>query len=1126
MSSPIAYQATCYHDQWYAENIWWTESISTTCTPPTLEPTFTDIGAGLPGVYHGVATWGDFDEDGDLDVLVAGDTQSASGYITRVYRNDGSGTFVDIEASLPQVSYCSAAWGDCDNDQDLDILLTGYTQAGAFVAGVYRNDGDGAFADLNAGLPGVYGGAVALGDYDNDGDFDVLMNGQAASGYLSRVYRNEGGGVFTDVHAGLPGLFIGSVAWGDYDNDGDLDILLTGSPDGVTGISRVYRNDGGGVFVDASAGLPGARGGSATWGDYDSDGDLDILLTGSPDGVTGIARIYRNDGGGVFVDIGAGLVGAQWSSAAWGDFDNDGDLDVLLTGWAQELVPPWIGRVYRNDGAGLFTDINAGLAGIHLGSVAWGDYDNDGDLDVLVTGSAGFSGTASVLYRVNGPNPDTVPGAPGGLTANVIGDQVTLSWGGSGDYQTPANGLSYNLRIGTTPGGSEICSAMADASTGHRQVVGPGNAQQRTSWALRQQSWSTIYWSVQAVDGAFAGSSFAPEQALVGVTPVPGEATRVCTAPGHQTSVRLASDRADGAIVTWQDERNGNSDIYAHHILAEGVVDPTWPADGRALCTAEGAQTGPQVVPDGAGGAIVAWQDDRAGNSDIYAQHVLASGAVDPAWPADGRAVCSVAGGQTGFTICSDEASGAVIAWYENRGVYAQHLLATGVTDPDWSADGQPVSASACDQGGPSTVSDHQGGAIIVFCNSAWPPENSAVHAKHLLPSGAEDPVWPADGVGFGNGVDPDSTLAVSDGAGGAIVFLHHPSGISGCGVRADRVLISGTIAWSMGVGNSHPIHACTHGLTADADGVGGAAVAFVDFWTAAVPPYAYDLVVTTCPVFHRLALTSGQHFTPAITTDGDGGAIVTWLNGIGALYVHHMLASGDLDPECPPDGKILSEAAASGARLARDGSGGAHVVWQQNRGANGWDILAARLQGPTPTSTQAALVSAEATAEEVRLVWSCTDAATIYRRTEQTSWEALGRASPNGERHLTYIDADVTSGTRYGYRLGIIGGGAEVFAGETWVNVPAPELALEGTRPSPAIRGLTVAFSLRDASPARLEVLDIAGRRVIAREVGGLGPGSHVVNLGERRTVVAGIYWLRLTQSGRSLTKRAILIR
>ena len=477
-------------------------------------PPFADIEAGLPGVGYSSVAWGDYDDDGDLDILLTGINPSGD-RISRVYRNDG-GTFNDIAAGLPGVGVGSVAWGDYDNDGDLDILLTGFLAPLSTVSRVYRNDG-GTFTDIGAGLPHVGDGSVAWGDYDNDGDLDILLTGYDADyNPISRVYRNDGG-TFTDIGAGLPGVGEASVAWGDYDNDGDLDILLTGEVFGATRIARVYRNDGG-TFTDIAAGLPGVANGSAAWGDYDNDGDLDILLNGDPFSGDSISRVYRNDGG-TFTDIQAGLLGVA-GSVAWGDYDNDGDLDILLTGEA--AGGNRISRVYRNDD-GTFTDIAAGLPGVVAGSVAWGDYDNDGDLDILLTGFNDAGGRICRVYRNDGGTFNEAPGSPTDLAAAIDSTSVTLSWTAPADHPTtpggtatPSDGLSYNLRVGTAPGAGDVVGPMSFGGTtappdGQRKVPQRGPIQ-GTSWTLADlTAGRTYYWSVQAIDTALAGGHFATE---------------------------------------------------------------------------------------------------------------------------------------------------------------------------------------------------------------------------------------------------------------------------------------------------------------------------------------------------------------------------------------------------------------------------------------------------------------------------------------------------------------------------------------------------------------------------------------------------------------------------------------
>jgi uncharacterized repeat protein (TIGR01451 family) len=364
---------------------------------------FTDIGAGLPPLSAGAVAWGDYDNDGDLDILLAGLAPLAGpDEVAKVFRNDGASGFTDIGAGLTGVDSGSVAWGDYDNDGDLDILLTG----GDWPAGtvrtttVYRNDGGGAFADIGAGLTAVSHGSGEWGDYDNDGDLDILLTGRTGSGPVSIVYRNDGApSAFTDIGAGLTAVEQSSAAWGDYDNDGDLDIVLAGisNPATYDAVSKVYRNDGSDTFANIGAGLRPLGDGAVAWGDYDNDGDLDILLVGVCVHQPRSALVYRNDGGGIFTDIGAGLTGVEEGFAAWGDYDNDGDLDILLNGFTGSNR---VTRVYRNNGGAspAFTNIAAGLTRTE-GSGAWGDYDNDGDLDILLTGFTGGSTYVTNVYR-------------------------------------------------------------------------------------------------------------------------------------------------------------------------------------------------------------------------------------------------------------------------------------------------------------------------------------------------------------------------------------------------------------------------------------------------------------------------------------------------------------------------------------------------------------------------------------------------------------------------------------------------------------------------------------------------------------------------------------------------------
>ena len=256
------------------------------------------------------------------------------------------------------------------------------------------------FPALKQSLPftGVGMGGLDLSDYDDDGDLDLLVGGRSASGALSRLYdtvdtSGTQGEYFTfwkklrSTSAGFLGVETGSARWGDYDSDGDGDVLITGiANEGADLITFLYENRAGHFVPASNVQLPGVAAGEASFGDYDADGDLDIVITGATRMVSPfepVTKIYENTVGG-FRDVDAQLEGVHQSSAAWGDMDGDGDLDLALMGDRSE--GDFVTRVYRNDGGGHFS-VALSPPGRAYGSLDWGDFDEDGDLDLLIAGS-------------------------------------------------------------------------------------------------------------------------------------------------------------------------------------------------------------------------------------------------------------------------------------------------------------------------------------------------------------------------------------------------------------------------------------------------------------------------------------------------------------------------------------------------------------------------------------------------------------------------------------------------------------------------------------------------------------------------------------------------------------------
>ncbi|MEZ4675357.1 MAG: FG-GAP-like repeat-containing protein [Caldilineaceae bacterium] len=356
---------------------------------------FTQMTNPFTALTKSSAAWADYDQDGDLDLLLIGSSDGANRF-TKLYRNDGNHHFSEIPTTLPALHSGAVAWGDYDQDGDPDIALSG-SGSGGPLAAIYRNDA-GTFVNLNAPLTGVTNSAMAWGDIDNDGDLDLIVTGSTnGSAGLSRLYRNDGG-AFVAVTTTLPNLQRGSVEWGDYDQDGYLDLLLAGTTDGTTALTRIYRNDNRGGFADSNANLPGIFDGDAAWSDYDGDGDLDLFLAGLTTGGGRVARLVRYDGGVSYTDVTGsnGFVAVSQAAVDWGDYDNDGDPDLLIAGTTNGSTPSL--QVMTNQGNGTFTPYTHTFDGVYGGAARWVDYDGDSALDLLLTGT-GSAGNTLRLYR-------------------------------------------------------------------------------------------------------------------------------------------------------------------------------------------------------------------------------------------------------------------------------------------------------------------------------------------------------------------------------------------------------------------------------------------------------------------------------------------------------------------------------------------------------------------------------------------------------------------------------------------------------------------------------------------------------------------------------------------------------
>ncbi len=559
----------------------------------------------------------------------------------------------------------------------------------------------------------------------------------------------------------------------------------------------------------------------------------------------------------------------------------------------------------------------------------------------------------------------------------------------------------------------------------------------------------------------------------------------ITTAASAQVHSAITTDGADGAIITWQDFRFPRVNIFAGHVLASGELDLAWPNDGLALLTdplamasADGGQTSPVIASDGAAGAFVAWQDNRSPvtETDIFAQHVLASGVVDGAWPANGLAVSAAAGPQNTLNIVSDGAGGAILTWMDTRpgatvvDVYAQHVLGSGVVDPRWPVNGLAVGAAAGRQEFPTLIADggaptgapteggSGSGAII-----AWDDDRNAstgfdIYAQHVLNSGVADPAWPVGGraLCIASGDQGFPTLT-PDGAHGAIVAWSDSRVVGTSHIFAQHVLASGAVdpAWP----------------------VDGTAIS------------AGNVLETR----------------PIAVSDGAGGAVVTWQGFTVHLnmYAQHVKATGVVDPAWAPGGRALSdtERQQSHADAVADGAGGAVVAWEDNSDIAAQHVLASGALDPAYPDTFLAVCNLPSAQGDVALVATSRGGAIV-------AWTDGRNATTPDIFAMQVLSAVTTDVPHSG----------------------PPTIGFARPSPNPTRDAVALRFVLPRGGHVRMAIFDVGGRRVRELVSGPQGTGEHALAWDLRdeagRAVGAGLYFARLVVDGQALTRTIVAMR
>jgi hypothetical protein len=502
--------------------------------------------------------------------------------------------------------------------------------------------------------------------------------------------------------------------------------------------------------------------------------------------------------------------------------------------------------------------------------------------------------------------------------------------------------------------------------------------------------------------------------------------------------------------------------------------------------------------------------------NQTWALRLRAHQPADPGWRPDGARVSADSlSGQTLRAIATDGAGGVFVAWGSGGSTQLGHLNDAGIPASGWSGTGLTIGRNASSQtySFGSLAPDESGGVWV----------GDGVNGSSCIPDGgcqfyhlASMSHYNASGSGLGgqsfyNQYPP--VVLFADGANGVLGSYDFDGNIS-------RLGSDGSVRWTVPGG--------TRGIASDmADGhfalcASCSGVRVLRYGPAGAIPIVWQpLGLQVCSI--------ASSSSTRIVSDGASGVVITWLDkrdGTSQLYGQHVGADTGI-PAGANDGILLCSAGGTrlGHVLVPSVAASAIEVWQDTR-FDGGDIYAQRIAWDGAVPVAYALASANATSERIDLRWYSIASSSVVsvERADAagTAWQEVGSATSEGSGFLAFADLAVTAGSRYGYRLRLPDGTTQ---GEAWVNVPiAAQLTLQGLRPNPSGGPLRVAFSLSNMHAARIELFDVSGRRVLARDVGALGAGSHVLDLGTVH-VSAGVYLVRLEQDGRALTRRALVI-
>ncbi len=521
-------------------------SIVATAAPVTPTWNYPYCQPWYEYTQHGSSTFGDYDADGWLDLLLT------SGNNTTLLKGNGNwdGKIVHNDAGgyeeLRSITHGSSAWLDYNNDGNLDFVIIG-SLSGAPCIQLYKNNGNNSFTKDETNTAALASAAItnytlndkgelvtdnqsrnhfAIADFNNDGWVDLIVNGSnSADGSRKLAYFVNNNGTFAlNNNAGLSGIDGGTVWAADFNNDSYMDFAVTGYAYGWQ--TFIYYNDGDGTFTPTellnNGYSAGAQYGTLLGMDINNDGWQDIIFGGNcwGDGYTAGMHVFMNNGDGTFGNpvISPGISGwnRYWGQMACGDLNNDGYMDfVFHSNWGNNYLTDCT-MLVLNNGDNTFTSVTAGQNGsAREGGIAIFDQNHDGKLDLHVFGygdddSQNPAGSSKWFnnFMVNTTNVTayTAPSVPANVEYVQEGNDVVLVWDAATDAISP---VRYNVYAKNKATGAVFTQAPANIETGALKYFNHGAFLTTTTWTFRGLNAAEYEFGVQAVNNGYLASTFA-----------------------------------------------------------------------------------------------------------------------------------------------------------------------------------------------------------------------------------------------------------------------------------------------------------------------------------------------------------------------------------------------------------------------------------------------------------------------------------------------------------------------------------------------------------------------------------------------------------------------------------------